>query len=104
MKMVKVKSSSKKSIKDTMIDAISEFYEGVMFPYMDGRFTSIEDRLENVEVDVKDLKEDMDDVQRKLYQNQKDHDEMFVRFDRIENKVDGHERRIKKIEKSLQTS
>jgi len=103
---------------DKIWDLLYKFYEGVTFPYMDGRFTEIEDRLENVESDTKDLKEDMEDVQSKLDQNQREHDKffqkldqnekdhmkMFAKLDIIEDKVDGHGTRIKRLEKTFQSA
>lgn len=87
-----------------MMDVMTEFYEGVIFPHFDERLNETNEKLGLVAEEVKDIKEDVSDLVIKSNQNTCEHDRMFVRFDQIEEKVDGHEGRIKKLEKTLQTS
>lgn len=77
-------------IQKMITNSLVEFFDKVLKPYVDNQF--------------KENSEDHDDIFRKLDQNQKEHDRMFARFDGLEDKVDGHDRRIKKLEKTLQAS
>lgn len=94
MQRKKTKSEQK------MMDLLSEFCDTFISPNIDrfdNNFSEIKRRFD-------DQERETDSMQRKLDRNQVEHDEMFEQLDQIESKVDGHEGRIKKIEKAVVTS
>ena len=86
-----------KLMDNKITNALGDFFEHVLAPYLQGEFNRIDKKL-------KAHDEEFDDIHRKLDHNRDEHDKMFVRFDQIEKKVDGRDTRIKRIEKTLQTT
>ena len=85
-----MKKTDDESIQKTISKSLGDFFDKILVPYLDAKFK------------VHD--EDHDEVIMKLDHNQKEHDQILVKLESIENKVDGHQSRIKKLEKTLQTS
>ena len=77
-------------IQKMMSNSLGDFFDKIIVPYFDVKF--------------KENDEDHDDIFRKLDKNRNEHDRMFIKLDSIEKKVDGHEKRVKTLEKTLQTS
>lgn len=95
-----------KVVEDRMRDAMVDFYEQVIFPfpYFDERLNETNKKVDFLTEEVTEIKEDVGDLVIKSNQNTREHDRIFVKLDSIEKKVDGHERRIKHLEKNFQTS
>lgn len=64
---------------------LGEFFEKSLAPYLDKQF--------------KENDYDHEEIFRRLGKNDLEHERMFEKLNTIESKVDGHEKRIKKLEK-----
>jgi len=81
--------------------ALTEFFETLILPYFENNEKDHEEmkkilRKHDVRFDSQDR--ELDSIQRKLERNEDDHDEIFDRLEKIDQHVQGHEKRIKKLE------
>lgn len=79
---MKVKDENK--IEEKVAKVLSNFFHETLMPYLEGKF--------------KENDEDHEQIFRKLDRNQEEHDRIFEKLDGIEEKLVGHEKRIKKLE------
>ena len=92
-------TEDKNWIKKAITDAFAEFYESIFAPYVERNEIGFKELRKEVREGFEENSKDHEQVFRKLKQNQEEHDEMFVRFDRIDAGLKDHEKRIKKIER-----
>ena len=83
---------------------LGDFFDHVIVPYFDARLKENDEDHDEIFRKLDRNQEEHDEMFVRLDQNEKDHKKIFVKLDLIEEKVDGHETRIKKLEKTFQTS
>ncbi len=98
---------TQKDVKDIVINALGDFFENVLAPYLDREHKENQKEHEEIRAILKShdkrfdtQDKDLDSIQRKLEKNEDDHEEIFDKLEDINQKVNGHEKRIKKLEVS----
>lgn len=56
----------KNGLRKKIINELMDFFENVLVPYMDKEFGRVNGRLNNVEVDIKELKSAMQEVKTEI--------------------------------------
>ena len=89
-----------KTIQDTIANSLEDFFENVLAPYLDKMTKKLDEHAEL----LKENTSDHDTFLRKLDANELQHDRILVKLDGIENGVKDHDKRIKRLEKTLAAS
>lgn len=93
-----------KKIQKLMADSLGDFFDKVLRPYVDNQFKENDEDHEEIFRKLRRNQKEHDEMFVRLGRNDKDHKRIFVRLDQIEEKVDGHEKRIKNLEKLSELS
>lgn len=80
-----------KQVQEVVATTISEVFKKDLFPFLEEKFDAIDKRFD-------ENSEDHAKIFRKLDRNTIEHDKMFERLDISQQKIDNHEKRIKKLE------
>lgn len=99
---------TKKDIKQIMQEALKEFFETLILPYFEHnekdheetRITlkSYDKRFDDLDKRFDSHDKDIDSIQRKLENNEDNHEEIFNKLEKIDQHVQGYGKRISKLE------